>query len=80
MKESGAFHTTWNALLSLLIRRITLSNIAYQQTKNKSQNGLHVAPVGASLGGIHQGLADRQFRHPIGLAGLVDETDHLLPY
>ena len=39
-----------------------------------------VAPVGASLGGIHQGLADRQLRHPIGLAGLVDETDHLLPY
>ena len=39
-----------------------------------------VAPVGAGLGGVHQGLADRQLRHPIGLAGLVDEPDHLLPY
>ena len=39
-----------------------------------------VVPIGAGLGGIHQGIANRQLRHPIGLAGLVDETDHLLPY
>ena len=39
-----------------------------------------VAPVGAGLGGGHQGFADRQFRHPVGLSGLVDEPDHLLPY
>ena len=39
-----------------------------------------VAPVGAGLGGVHQGLADRQFRHSVVLSGLVDEPDHLLPY
>ena len=39
-----------------------------------------VVPVGADLGSVHQGLVDRQFRDPIGFAGLVDEPDHLLPY
>ena len=37
-----------------------------------------IAPIGASLGGIHQGLVDRQFRHPISFSGLVDEPNHLL--
>ena len=37
-----------------------------------------VAPVGADLGGIHQGLADRQLRPPVVLSGLVDEPNHLL--
>ena len=39
-----------------------------------------VEPIGASLGGVHQGLVDWQLRHPIVLSGLVDEPDHLLPY
>ncbi len=39
-----------------------------------------VAPVEAGLGGVHQGLADRQFRHTVGLAGLVDKPDYLLAY
>lgn len=39
-----------------------------------------VPPVGANLGGVHQGLVDRQLRDPIVLAGLVNQADHLLPY
>ena len=39
-----------------------------------------VAPVGAGLGGVHQGLADRQLRRSVVLSGLVDKPDHLLPY
>ncbi len=39
-----------------------------------------VAPVGAGLSGVHQGLIDRQFWDSIGLAGLVDDLDHLLAY
>lgn len=39
-----------------------------------------VALVGAGLGGGHQGVIDRQFWHSVGLSGLVDEPDHLLPY
>ena len=39
-----------------------------------------VAPVGAGLGGIHQGFVDRQFWDSFGLAGLVDEPDYLLSY
>lgn len=39
-----------------------------------------VAPIGAGLGGIHQGFVDRQFWDPFGLAGLVDEPDYLLSY
>ena len=39
-----------------------------------------ISLVGAGLGGVHQGLADRQFRHPVGLSGLVDKLDHLLAY
>ena len=38
-----------------------------------------VAPVGAGLGGVHQSLVDRKLRHAIGLSGLVDQPDHLLP-
>ena len=39
-----------------------------------------VAPVRANLGGVHQGLVDRQLRDPIGFAGLVNQVDHLLAY
>ena len=39
-----------------------------------------VSPVGADLGGVHQGLVDRQLRYPVALSGLVDESDYLLPY
>ena len=37
-----------------------------------------VAPIGASLGGVHQGIIDWQFRYPVVLSGLVDEPNHLL--
>ena len=36
--------------------------------------------VGAGLGGVHQGIVDRQLRHPVVLSGLVDEPDYLLAY
>ena len=36
--------------------------------------------VGTNLGGVHQGFVDGQFRYPIGLTGLVDQLDYLLPY
>ncbi len=39
-----------------------------------------VVPIGAGLGGIHQGIANRQLRRSVVLSGLVDEADHLLPY
>ena len=39
-----------------------------------------VVPIGAGLGGIHQGIANRQLRRSVVLSGLVDEPDHLLPY
>ncbi len=39
-----------------------------------------VAPIGASLGGVHQGIIDWQFRYPVVLSGLVDKTGHLLPH
>ena len=39
-----------------------------------------IAPVGANLGGVHQGFVDGQFRYFIGLAGLVNQADHLLAY
>ena len=39
-----------------------------------------VAPAGTGLGGVHQGLTDRQFRYTVGPAGLVDQPDHLLSY
>ena len=39
-----------------------------------------VAPVRANLGGVHQGFVDGQFRYPIGLPGLIDQTDYFLSY
>ena len=39
-----------------------------------------VAPVGAGLSGVHQGVVNRQLRYPVVLAGLVDESDYLLSY
>ena len=39
-----------------------------------------VPPLRAGLGGGHQDLIDWQLRHTIGLAGLIDEPDYLLPY
>ena len=39
-----------------------------------------VAPVGAGLSGVHQGVVNRQLRYPVVHAGLVDESDYLLSY
>ena len=39
-----------------------------------------IAPVGTNLGGVHQGFVDGQFRYPIGLPGLIDQTDYFLSY